>query len=114
MSGAVRHIQRHQVLVKRIVKSLVNDTHVGRTDALCTPFQGTKRDNKYRGGTSVATTSVSLIMMSFDDFYSRKRAYRKYRVTDKRTDGHDLLQRCVVAEKIASNLREKLPTLRVR
>jgi len=69
MSGAVRHIQRHQVLVKRIVKSLVNDTHVGRTDALCTPFQGTKRANKYRGGTSVATTSVSLIMMSFDDFY---------------------------------------------
>ena len=45
------------------------------------------KDNKYRGGTSDATTSSSLTV-------SR---------TDGRTDGHDLLYRCVVASKKSSN-----------
>ena len=73
--------------------------------------------NKYRGGTSDATTPSSLIillfMMSINDFFSletghirRSKITRDQRTygatdgpTDGPTDGHDLLWRCIVASK---------------
>ena len=59
--------------------------------------------NKYRGGTSDATTSssliVSLIIMLMMTFYSQKRSYSSFENNTGRTDEHNLLQICVVAFK---------------
>ena len=65
-------------------------------------------ENKNRaGGTSDATSSssliISLIVMSFDDFYPQKRPFSLFEDVTEQTDGptdrHNLSQRCVVAAK---------------
>ena len=61
-----------------------------------------EKENKYRGGTSDATTSSSLIVSficHLMTFYPQKRPYSSFEDntghtdgrTDRRTDGHDLL-----------------------